>query len=107
MNFAAASIAVTVLLLIWSLVRLVRSDNPLEWWHFISTRGEDGHNYADLDKLGKVAGIIFGSWAVMVDSYSGKADATVLGVYFAFVGGIAGYSAYLRARQRGGDDHPR
>ena len=74
------------------------NDNNLDWWQFISTRGQDGKNYADIDKLGKVAGIFISSWYVI--STGSKPDASVLAVYLAYVGGVAGYSAYLRS-QRG------
>jgi nitric oxide reductase large subunit len=75
------------------------NDNPLEWYHFISTRGSDGKHYADLDKLGKSVGIIVSSVVVILMTHYQKMDAVILGVYLAFVGGIAGYSAYLRSKQ--------
>ena len=74
--------------------------NNLEWWHFISTRAQNGQNYADIDKLGKVVGIFVSSWYIVKLGADGRPDAAVLGVYLAFVGGVAGYSAYLRS-QRG------
>lgn len=86
----------------WLLYRVMRGDNELEWWHFISTKGLDGRHYADLDKLGKVAGIAFGSWSVLRVAHQPNLDLTgfalVLTAYFAFVGGVAGYAAYLRMK---------
>jgi amino acid transporter len=83
-------------ILLW---KVIDSDNPLEWWHFISSRGPDGKEYADIDKLGKVVGIIISSVAMLIITHQGKMDAVILGVYLAFVGGVAGYSAYLRSKQ--------
>lgn len=78
-------------------------NNTLECWQFIATKGADGKHYADLDKLGKLAGILFGSWSVTKIAYRDALDLTgfalVLTTYFAFVGGVAGYSAYLRSKQ--------
>lgn len=89
--------------LFWFFYRWIENENQLELWHFISTRSPvDGKHYADIDKLGKVTGVIVGSFAVLRVSSAKNLDlpgfALVLGTYFAFVGGIAGYSAYLRAR---------
>jgi hypothetical protein len=81
------------------LSRIVNAvENPLQWWHFISTRAADGNQYADIDKLGKIVGIVVSSFIVLLMTHHDKMDAVVLGVYLAFVGGIAGYSAYLRAK---------
>ncbi len=80
--------------------------NPLECWQFIATKGADGQHYADLDKVGKITGIVFGSWAVIKLAYDHPdlvGYAAVLGADFAFTGGSAGYSAFLRAKQALGD----
>lgn len=88
------------LLLYLRLHKIMNEENGLDWWQFISTRGENGQNYADIDKLGKVVGIFVSSWYIIKLGADSKADASVLAVYLAFVGGVAGYSAYLRS-QRG------
>lgn len=85
--------------LFWLLVKVVNDDNPLDWWQFISTKGSDGQHYGDIDKLGKVVGIVVSSVIMLMVTYASKMDAVLLGVYLAFVGGIAGYSAYLRVKQ--------
>lgn len=91
------------LTLAWAFIRFVNSENnDLEWVEFITSRGDDGKFHPDLDKTGKAAGIIIGSWAVVTISAGVKNDfagfAGLLFVYFAFVGAIAGYSAYLRSK---------
>lgn len=92
--------------LAYALYRLMTGNNPLEWWHFISTRGEDGKVYADLDKLGKLVALIVSSVAVLWMAYQAKIDATLLGVYLAFAGAIAGWAAYLRSKRNGnGNEH--
>lgn len=94
----AILLSLCLLMFLLGLVRVMNAKNPLEWWHFISTRGEDHRNYADLDKLGKFIGIIISSLIVILLAYNGTLDGVVFGAYLAFVGGVAGYSAYLRAR---------
>jgi hypothetical protein len=88
--------------LLWAFYRWMQSDNGIEWRDFISARGADGQYHGDINKLGQVTGIAFGSLAVMLVSGNAKSDfvgfAAVLTAYFAFVGGAAGYSAYLRSR---------
>lgn len=93
-----ASAALICVVGLFALHRLMVSDNPLEWWHFISSKGVDGVHYADPDKLGKMAGIVVSSWLMVIVAKDGKMDATIFAVYLAYVGGVAGYSAYLRAR---------
>lgn len=88
--------------LLWAFYRFMQGDNGIEWRDFISARGTDGQYHGDINKLGQVTGIAFGSIAVMLVSGNAKSDflgfAAVLTSYFAFVGGAAGYSAYLRSK---------
>lgn len=86
-------------MMLFLLVRIMRDkDNDLEWYQFISTRNIEGKNVADIDKLGKVVGIIISSWVIVKLANMGKLDATMLLVYLGFVGAVATYSAYLRSR---------
>lgn len=87
----------------YAFYRLMIGKNPLEWWHFVSTRGEDGKSYADLDKLGKLVALIVSSVAVLWMAYQAKIDATLLGVYLTFAGAIAGWAAYLRSKRTNGN----
>jgi hypothetical protein len=89
--------------LVLLLIRVMAGRNNLQWSQFISSKGSDGKHYADLDKLGKVVGIVISSWAIVKITSSASLDLTgfslVFGAYLAFVGGVAGYSAYLRYRR--------
>jgi len=88
--------------LLWAFYRWMQGKNGIEWRDFISARGEDGEFHGDINKLGQTTGIAFGSLSIMLVSANAKSDfvgfAVVLGVYFAFVGGVAGYAAYLRSK---------
>lgn len=90
-----------LLILLCILVYRVMTDksNELECWQFFASRGEDGKHYADVDKLGKVVGIAVGSWVIIKLSYEQRMDAVILGTYFAYVGAVAGYSAFLRSKR--------
>jgi uncharacterized protein YuzE len=87
-------------LLLYGMIRVISNeDNTIEWWHFFSSKAADGQTYADIDKLGKIVGIIVSSAIMLIMTKHDKMDAIILGVYLAYVGGVAGYSAYLRSKQ--------
>lgn len=92
-----AAILVVVGGILWAVLR--NKDNEISCWQFISSRGPDGKHYADIDKLGKCAGIFISSWVVVKYAYSGKLEWMLFSAYLAYVGAVGGYSAYLRMRQ--------
>lgn len=91
--------------LLWAFYRWMNSDDSegIEWRDFVSTKGLDGRYHGDIDKVGKTTGVIFGSIILVQVSPNASKDFTgfalVLTTYFTFVGAVAGYSAYLRAKQ--------
>lgn len=38
--------------------------NTLEFWHIFATRSADGIYYVDNDRIGQIAGLVFGAWVV-------------------------------------------
>lgn len=81
--------------------------NTLEWADLISTRGiADGKQHADIDKVGKVCGVVLAVWLPSLYAHSEKMDAggltLVMAASFAYLGGVSAYSAWLRSKQ-GGD----
>ena len=110
-SFTPQTAVMTALLVFGALISLVvfwaimRSDkNQISCWQFLSTRAKDGKHYGDLDKLGKFVGIFVSSWAVLALAFKATNNdfssfAILLTAYLAFVGGIAGYSAWLRTKQ--------
>ena len=85
---------------VWFLYRLMNADNPLEWWHFISTRGEDNQHYADLDKLGKFVALIAGTLILVWQGYAYEIKWELLLTYFTYAGAISGWAAYLRYKAK-------
>jgi hypothetical protein len=75
----------------------------IEWRDFISSIGSDKAFHGDINKLGQSVGILIGSVAIVLVSSHAHEDllgfAAVLASYFAFVGGVAGYAAFLRSKQ--------
>ena len=75
----------------------------IEWRDFISSIGSDRAFHGDINKLGQSVGILIGSVAIVLVSSHAHEDllgfAAVLAAYFAFVGGVAGYAAFLRSKQ--------
>lgn len=96
-----------LLTLWWILVRIIRGDPNINWADFISTRGQDGQQKGDINKVGQWAGIVVAVMSVLM--YAGKVNvdgaglAAVLGVSLLYLGGVAAYSATLRSRQQGKD----
>lgn len=95
-----------VLLLLFSikLVLIINSsDNSLEWSHLISSRADDGNQYADWNKIGQGCGVMLCMWLPAVYVYSDKMEAmglaAVMGVALAYLGSVSGYAATLRARR--------
>ncbi len=94
------------LCLMWAMIRIINSvRNELEWDHLVSTRGIDGKQYADWNKIGQGLGVILCVWLPAVYVYSPRMEAmglaAVMGVALAYLGGVSGYAALLRARQGG------
>jgi hypothetical protein len=78
--------------------------SPIEWWHFVSTKGKDGEHYADITKLGQVAGIVVVSWLVIamsarVDKLDALGFCGVLALALAYLAGVQAFQAYLKSRQ--------
>lgn len=95
---------IVALLLLLGFVRVMSSgDNPLEWWHLVSSRSADGVQYADWDRIGRGLGVVLCTWLPAVYVYSPKMEAVglaaVMGVALAYLGGVSGYAALLRSKR--------
>ena len=93
-----------LLLLVWILFRVINdTGNLIEWADYISTRGTDGKQHGDINKVGQWAGILIAVMSVMMYADNETVDATglaaLLGVALLYLGGVAGYAANLRSRQ--------
>lgn len=81
--------------------------SPIEWWHFVSSKGKDGEHYADITKLGQVAGIMVVSWLVIamsarVDKLDALGFCGVLALALAYLAGVQAFQAYLKSRKQDG-----
>src|ERR1017187_4386008 len=91
--------------LLWVFYRWMQGDDSkgIEWRDFVSSKGQDGVFHGDINKVGQNVGILMGSLAIVQVSAHAHEDllgfAAVLTAYFAFVGGVAGYAAFLRSKQ--------
>ena len=93
-----------LLVLVWILFRIINdTGNLIEWADYISTRGTDGKQHGDINKVGQWAGILIAMMSVMMYADNETVDATglaaLLGVALLYLGGVAGYAAKLRANQ--------
>ena len=93
-----------LLVVVWILVRVIHSEaNAIVWADFISTRGADGSQRGDLNKIGQLVGIAVAAMSVLMYADNKTVDAVglaaLLGVALAYLGGVSAYSAFLRSKQ--------
>lgn len=96
--------AIIFLMVVWALVRVMNSSaNDLDWSDLISSRGVDGKQHADWNRIGQGLGVVQCVWLPTVYAYSSKMDAgglaLVMGVSLAYLGAVSSYAATLRARR--------
>ncbi len=94
--------AIMVLVIAWKLYRVVER-STLEWEDLISTLGKDGRMHLNIDKMGKVLGVVLCFWLPIVYAYSQKMEATGLALVMftalAYLGAVGSYELYIRSRQ--------
>lgn len=98
-------LALALVLLVYKLHRTIEDDgNEIDWWQFISSRGRDGRQYADLTKLGQAAGIVLCFFSTIYLSSKVTCDAGwlgfagVLSVALLYLGGVQVYQTMMRSR---------
>lgn len=97
-----------VIALIWKLNHEMKSEAPIEWWHFIASKGKNGEFYADITKLGQVLGIILVIWvAITLSARVKELDwvgfSAILGLVLSYLAGVQAFQAYMKAKR---DDKP-
>ena len=98
MSGEAAIPLVFILLLLFAFMRIVGSNNPIQFWHFISTRTESGAERGDINNLGMIAGIVCCMFVVLWMTYKHNSiDPWVLGICLIYLGGVKAFAAWLRA----------
>lgn len=101
-----ALLLIVVFALVYKLHQTIKDEkSPIEWWHFIATKGKDGEHYADITKLGQVMGIILVIWlAVAMSTRVKELDwmgfCAILTLVLAYLGGVQAFQAYLKSKQQ-------
>ena len=95
---------IIILLLVWNLYRIIHSDSTAIFWaDFISTRGADGVQHGDINKVGQWAGIFIAFMSVFMYADNEKVEpiglSALLGVALLYLGGVATYAATLRSKR--------
>lgn len=96
--------ALILLIVIWMFVRIVLSEaTQIIYADYISSRGTDGRQHGDLDKVGQVVGIIVAALVVLMYADNEKVEplglAALLGVSLLYLGGVTMYAKYIRSKQ--------
>lgn len=93
-----------VLTLIWKLNHEIKAETPIEWWHFIASKGKNGEYYADRTALGQVLGIILVVWLAITLSARVKdldwvGFCAILTIVLSYLAGVQAYQAYLKSKR--------
>lgn len=95
-----------VVFLLWFLFlhhMIGKDSNTLSWEQLISSRGADGDQHADWNKIGQGMGVVIAVWLPFIYVNSDKLDGTglalVMGASLLYLGGVSSYAASMRARR--------
>lgn len=102
--YAIAIATIAAMLLLWALTKVIDDDdNDLDLADLVSIRGLDGKQHPSWDPIGRGVGVLLCAILPTAYSFSERADAggiaLILTVVLAYLGGVSGYAATLRARQ--------
>lgn len=108
-NLPSASVLFNIIFLIviaWFVVHSVnRDDNDMQWSEAISTRGPDGKEHFDWNKVGQGCGVILAMTIPYMYVHTTNMEALGLGglvtVSLGYLGAVSSYSAWLRSKQGG------
>jgi hypothetical protein len=80
-----------------------KESNSLQWEHLISSKGIDGRQYVDWNKIGQGMGVVLAVWLPFIYASSNSMDGTglaaVMGVSLLYLGGVSSYATSVRARR--------
>lgn len=77
--------------------RVVSGDNPLEFWHLISTKSADGVVYVDNDKVGQVTVLLFSTWVIGWLTMTAKLEIWYFAAWLLYGSGMGAFSKWARA----------
>lgn len=88
-----------ILLLLGLLVfyRIVNGNNPLEWWHLVSTKSADGIVYFENDKVGQMTGLIFGTWVICWLALTNELTPYYFAIWLVYAAGMTAFAKWARA----------
>ena len=97
MNFHGGLNLILLLCGLLILNRIVNGNNPLEWWHLVSTKSADGIIYFDNDKVGQMTGLVFGTWVVCWLALTNELTVYYFGVWLIYAAGMTAFAKWARA----------
>lgn len=97
MNFHDALNLILLLCGAFVLYRLVNGNNPLQWWHLVSTRSADGDVYFDNDKVGQMTGLIFGTWVICWLALTTELTPYYFAIWLIYAAGMTAFAKWARA----------
>jgi hypothetical protein len=96
--------AIILLMVIWIFIRVIGNDaTTIIMADFISTRGDDGLQHGDLNKVGQIVGIVVAAMSVLMYADSINVEPTglaaLLGVALAYLGAVTMYASFLKSKR--------
>lgn len=107
MNLPNTGVIFTVLFFILILLFAYRvmnnESNTLDWWQLLGSKGDDGKQYADWNKIGQGFGVMIAVWMPFIYVHSDKMDAVglalVMGASLTYLGAVSAYSKFIKSKQ--------
>jgi len=101
LDLQALFLIVVVLIAVRAFSRMLSAGNPVEGWHFYASRGADGNQYGDPNKLGIMVGIVASTlfvgytfWAHAVDNWYVVA---IFALWLVFIAGTEYFAKWFRS----------
>lgn len=90
----------TALLGLWYVHRSLRENNPIELWHFYSSKGPDGKQYGDTNKLGILIGMssstVYVGWMFYKNEIYNWYAVTIFALWLVFIAGCEYFAKWFR-----------
>ena len=95
-----------LLVIIWYIVHAVnKQDNTMQWSELVSSKGADGKEHFDWNRIGQGCGVILAMTIPYIYVHSEHMDAlgltAVMSASLLYLGAVNSYAATLRSKQSG------
>lgn len=97
MNFHDGLNLILLLLGLLVFYRIVNGNNPLQFWHLISTTSEDNKVFIDNDKVGQLTVLIFSTWVICWLALTKDLNIYYFAAWLVYGAGMGAFAKWARA----------